>query len=86
MFENIKHSFEKSIKKARWLDDYTRRTALKKIKNMTAYIGFPDSMVDLETVEKEYGKVLCLYLQINYLNYRINTLGMWKIDNFFYRL
>ncbi|KAK7580187.1 hypothetical protein V9T40_000816 [Parthenolecanium corni] len=57
MFKNIKKSYEKSIRETRWLDQQSKEQTLKKIRSMKIQIGFDNSMLKSETIDREYEQI-----------------------------
>lgn len=65
MFENIKESYEESIRRTTWADDETKEVASKKIQSMTINTWFDSSLLKKKTIDREYGKVF-IYLTSTY--------------------
>lgn len=66
MLENIKESYEESIRTTTWADEETKEAASKKIQSMTIYAGFDDLLLKKETIDREYGKVF-IYSTVRYI-------------------
>lgn len=65
MFENIKKSYEESIQRTHWADTATKEATLKKIRTMTAFIGFDDSLLKTSTIDREYKNVFYQFESMN---------------------
>lgn len=57
MFENIKKSYEESIQSTKWVDEESKKKTLERIKSMTAFVGFDDSLLNPRTIDQEYKEV-----------------------------
>ncbi|KAF2903630.1 hypothetical protein ILUMI_02562 [Ignelater luminosus] len=51
---DIRAEFVKMLQKADWMDKVTKRNALEKAASMTAYIGYPDELLNEKNLEKYY--------------------------------
>lgn len=69
MTENIIQTQALSFYKASWTDDKTIQRALEKLNKMKTYVGFTDSVLDSDFVEKAYNEVkfIKLYCAVQYL-------------------
>lgn len=67
MFENIKTSYEESIQRTHWADEETKKAALEKIRTLTILIGYDDSLLKKQTIDREYGQVF-IYSTVTYRN------------------
>jgi len=54
MIELLKGEFRKILESASWLDDPTRRAALKKLEAMNGTIGYPDEYLENAALEEFY--------------------------------
>lgn len=58
MFEHIKQAYAESIERTKWLDEPTKDTAMKKLKNLVPHIGYEDSLLKSdETIDEIHEKV-----------------------------
>lgn len=57
MVADIRAEFEDILKKVDWMDDQTRKNALAKAKSMTAFIAYPDELLDNRKLEEFYDGV-----------------------------
>lgn len=58
MVSQIRSQFKLFLESIEWMDEQTREIALKKLKNMESYIGYPDELMDEEKVEEEMKDLL----------------------------
>ncbi|XP_076238812.1 M13 family metallopeptidase neprilysin 2 isoform X2 [Calliopsis andreniformis] len=83
MVADIKDEFTKILKKVDWMDDETRKSALKKAASMATHIAYPDELLDDKKLEKFYEK-----LELSGDNYMksILNLTLFGIDYTFGKL
>lgn len=54
MFDLIKNEFEQTLMTHSWMDSVTKDAALMKLKNMDAFIGFPNELKNDASIENFY--------------------------------
>ncbi|XP_026670737.1 neprilysin-2 isoform X1 [Ceratina calcarata] len=57
MVADIREEFTKILKKVDWMDDETRKSALKKAASMSSHIAYPDELLDDKKLEEFYEKL-----------------------------
>lgn len=60
MAENIVQTLALSFYKTSWADETTKQRAIEKLSQMHIHVGFTDSVLDANFVEKTYDNVNCL--------------------------
>ncbi|XP_015117496.1 neprilysin-11 isoform X1 [Diachasma alloeum] len=65
MITSLKSTLEQEIRKANWIDDYTKNIIIRKLKNILALIGYPDWYDDREFMTTAYWD---LSITSNYLD------------------
>ncbi|KAI5630581.1 VLP3p-6 [Venturia canescens] len=77
MVMNIKQEFEKTLEKAEWLDEKTRRNALEKSDAMTHHVAYPNEILDDKKIIDEMKD---LELSQNHYFENILKLKSFKIE------
>ena len=54
MFSYTRHAFEKLLANTEWMDDETKKNAVKKMKKMDQVVAYPDELLDDEVVDGFY--------------------------------
>ncbi|OCT78493.1 endothelin-converting enzyme-like 1 [Xenopus laevis] len=54
LVENIKHILDHRLEELDWMDTETKQAAREKLKHMMVMIGYPDILLQPESVDKEY--------------------------------
>lgn len=54
MIANIRYEFEDTLKETNWMDDATKKEALKKAKGLVSHIGYPNELTDNTKLEKYF--------------------------------
>lgn len=57
MVDNIQFAFQQNMETISWMDEASRSAALRKIKVMKKYIGFPKWLPQKEVLEEFYAGV-----------------------------
>ncbi|XP_029033207.1 neprilysin-2 isoform X2 [Osmia bicornis bicornis] len=57
MVADIREEFTEILKKVDWMDDDTRKSALKKAASMSSHIAYPDELLDDKKLEEFYEKL-----------------------------
>lgn len=80
MVEEIRSEFIDVLSKVSWIDEQTRKKAIKKAKLMSKHIGYPDELKDNNKLEKYYKN-----LELEPDNFFWNTLrvGVFDMDGSF---
>lgn len=73
MVDAIRAEMYKILSEVDWMDKKTRRNALDKAKSMTAYIAYPDELLEIANLEKFYNK-----LDLSPDNYLDSVLNLTK--------
>lgn len=73
IFDEINSEFEKILLKNTWMDDLTKKEAMKKLKSMNVNVAYPNELLNNTLIEKYYEK-----LQLNETHYLESALN---IDN-----
>ncbi|CAK9798490.1 Nep2 [Anthophora plagiata] len=71
MVADIREEFTKILQKIDWMDDETRKSALKKAASMSSHIAYPDELLDDKKLEEFYEK-----LELNTDNYLKDILNL----------
>ncbi|XP_076754338.1 M13 family metallopeptidase neprilysin 2 isoform X2 [Xylocopa sonorina] len=71
MVADIRQEFTKILEKVDWMDDETRKSALKKAASMSSHIAYPDELLDDKKLENFYEK-----LELNTDNYLEGILNL----------
>lgn len=66
MTENVRKSFEKTIKNAQWMDKSTRKEAIRKLNKIEVIISHENWIESLEEIENKYADV-SQYSKSNFL-------------------
>uniref|UniRef100_A0A1A9X1W5 Neprilysin, neutral endopeptidase 2 n=1 Tax=Glossina brevipalpis TaxID=37001 RepID=A0A1A9X1W5_9MUSC len=56
MVMNIRNVFHKILEEVDWMDDSTRKEAIKKVESMSVHIGYPDELLDNNKLAEYYEK------------------------------
>lgn len=72
MVNRIRYEMKLILNNAEWMDDETRQSALKKLRTMSTFIGYPDELMDNAKIEKYYEN-----LDIDENNYLLSILNMF---------
>jgi len=84
VINNVKQAMINRIPKMEWLDKETADYAIEKVNSMTSRIGYPDYILDVQQLAKEYDgfEVDSEDFFTNILNYKLYTLrkSIEKID------
>ncbi|XP_065222396.1 neprilysin-1-like isoform X2 [Planococcus citri] len=85
-FKNVRDAFSDEIMNATWLDEITRKKALKKLESMKINIGYPDWMKNPKNIDKYYNltmdedDLLQNVLSIKARKFQ-KMLALYKIEN-----
>lgn len=55
--ESIKETFKTILENASWLDVVSKAAALMKLEKMTSFVGYPEEIIDDETLKKHFERV-----------------------------
>lgn len=75
MIANIQYEFRNILEKATWMDDSTKKEALRKAKALVSHIGYPSELTDNAKLEKYYET-----LEIERDNWLVNVMRIRKFD------
>lgn len=76
MAENVRKSFEETIKNAQWLDETTREEAISKVKKIELVISHEKWVENLQEIENKYADV-SRYFE----NIFLGTSVKYSVDN-----
>lgn len=54
MIEEVRDAFKNGLPNLKWMDDQTRQLAREKADAITDMIGFPDFILDADSLNKKY--------------------------------
>lgn len=57
IIDSIKREFKETLSKLEWLDEETRRRALRKLKKMTPFVAYPDELLNDTALHKLYENI-----------------------------
>lgn len=72
----IRNEFEGILRTASWMDEKTRHSAIDKLNAMSAYIAYPDELLDNLVIEKYYQN-----LKMDESSYFLSNLAMSKYES-----
>lgn len=83
LVDNIRSEFVNILQEVSWMDEETRKEAIKKAESLTTHIGYPNELADNNKLEEYYND-----LEIEPDNLLLNTLRITKFttDNLFSKL
>lgn len=76
MVQELQNSFREILNETEWIDEATRKLALKKLDSMSLKIGYPDFILNRNKLDEKYAM-----LQISPDKYFENTLNVLKYLN-----